>query len=159
MIAWYNGYSPRERNRHAKVGRELIAAGKLKPASGRCAICGDAESPVESHAEDYSTPHRWRPPAEYVLRISCHRVRLHQRFKRPEAWMAFLAHVRRGGYGREMRLAEIKLELREYSSAVEQGKPATLRQLRPYAFTPGTEWFARLRMDAASLRDPAARPR
>jgi hypothetical protein len=42
---------------------------------------------------------------------------------------------------------------------VKHGKPASLHQLRPYTKAPSKEWFAHLRMDAKSLRDPKARPR
>ena len=155
----YNGYSPKERGRHLKASKRLITAGELKPATGPCDICSDPDAPVEYHCEDYATPYRWSPPAAYTLCLHCHRDKLHKRFQRPELWAAFLAHVRRGGYARDLNNPFIRIEFEYYRSLVKKGKAAVLRKLRPYTKTPGMEWFAQLRLDGESLRDPAARPR
>lgn len=53
----------------------------------------------------------------------------------------------------------IRKEVRDLRKAIEAGKPFELRPLRPYAAVIGDEWFADLRLDAASKTDPAARPR
>lgn len=159
MRTWYNGYSPQERTRHLKASKRLIAEGELAPATGPCDICRDPDAQVEYHSEDYARPFRWSPPATYVLCLHCHRDKLHKRFQRPELWAAFLAHVRRGGYARDLNNPTVRLEFEYYRWAVKQGKRAVLHQLRPYTKTSGKEWFAHLRMDLASLRDPTARPR
>lgn len=156
---WYNGYSPRERARYIKATKRLIATGQIAPALGPCNMCGDPEAPVEYHSEDYAEPYRWSPPATYVLCLHCHRDKLHKRFRRPELWAAFLAHVRRGGYARDLKNPVVRLEFEYYRRAAQHDKPASLHPLRPYAKAPGTEWFAHLRMDITSLRDPKARPR
>lgn len=161
---WYNGYSWKERYYvNYKEMERLIASGELQPASGPCAICGDKEVEVEYHGEDYSIPYIWVEPATYVLCHYCHVYKLHQRFARPIAWQAFLAHVRRGGYARDLtkeaKDPNIKKEVDAYRAAIKRGETPALRQLRPYTKTIGKEWFAHLRMDEASLKDPTARPR
>jgi len=155
----YNGYVPRERAAFAKATRLLITAGELAPASPPCGLCNDPDALVEYHSEDYSQPYRWVPPATYPLCLHCHRFRLHRRFWWPELWAAFLAHVRRGGYASDLKNLLIRIEFEHYRWLVKCGKPATLRQLRPYPHAIGTEWFAKLRMDIKSLCDRSARPR
>lgn len=157
--SWYNGYSWPERIELLVEWKRLVAAGELAPPSGPCDICGDPDSSVEPHSEDYSKPYRWTPPAAYALCPYCHRTQLHGRFRRPELWTVFLAHVRRGGYASDLQDATIRFEYECYRSGVKRDHHAPLRQLRPYLAIPGEEWFARLRMDIGSLRDPAARPR
>jgi len=156
---WYAGFSPNERSDHLVEQKRLIAAGELAPATGPCGICNDPESPVEYHSEDYAKPYRWTPPAAYALCAYCHRQQLHRRFRRPEYWTAYLAHVRRGGYARDLENPTIRIEFEFYRWALKRGKSASLHRLRPYPATPGREWFARLTMSIESLRDPAARPR
>lgn len=158
-LGWYNGYPSRERDELFTVYKRLLAAGEIAPPVGPCELCGDPDTQVESHSEDYATPYRWSPPAAYSLCQHCHRHKLHQRFHRPELWTAFLAHVRRGGYASDLTIPTVRLEFEYYRWAVKQGKPAVLHRLRPYPKTPGKEWFAHLRMDIESLRDPSARPR
>jgi hypothetical protein len=158
--SWYNGYSPEERNEKFKVLKRLLKAGEVAAATGPCALCGDPEVPVEYHSEDYAAPFRWYPPAMYSLCRNCHRHKLHKRFGNPWSWNAFVAHVRRGGYAREIvKVPSINAEVRAYRMAVEGGQEVALRPLRPYAGRVGEEWFAHLRMDLGSLLDPAARPR
>lgn len=156
---WYNGYSWQERDELLVTYKRLIAAGQLAPPTGPCDICSDPDSVVESHSEDYSRPYRWTPPAAYDLCTYCHRRQLHGRFRRPDYWAAFLAHVRRGGYASDLQNPTVRLEFEYYRLASKHGQRAALYPLRPYTKAPGKEWFARLRMDIESLRDPAARPR
>jgi len=160
---WYNGYCWKERyNGKYKEMQRLIASGELPQAKGPCAICGDTDTKAgfEYHDEDYSKPYSWVEPAIYALCHHCHIYKLHQRFARPFAWQAHIAHVRRGGYARELKDPNIKKEVDAYRAAIKRGEtPPALRQLRPYTKTIRKEWFADLRMDKASLKDPAARPR
>ncbi len=156
---YYNGYSPEERRDKFVALKAGIAAGEIPAPAGPCMLCGDPDVPVEYHSEDYSVPYLYTPPAMYSLCKSCHRFRLHARFRNPRAWENYLAHVRRGGYARDLRDPEIQAEYRAYAVARKRGEPGTLRTFRPYTGHIGEEWFAHLRMDTESLTDPAARPR
>lgn len=164
---WYNSYSWKERysgkNSKYKEMTRLITSGELLPASGPCALCGNAEVDVEYHDEDYSKPYSWVEPAAYALCHHCHVYKIHQRFARPAVWQAFLAHVRRGGYASDLKDPAIKKEVEAYCAAIKRGDSiiAPLPQIegRTYTRVIGEEWFAKLRMDKASMKDPAARPR
>ena len=93
---WYNGYSPEERSAMDR------AVGPPSAKAPPCAICGDGKPlKMQTHAEDYSTPYRWNPPAAYPVCIRCH-SRLHSRFRNPPAWKSFLEVLRRGWYAREV---------------------------------------------------------
>lgn len=157
--SWYNGYNPKEREDKFKELKRLIVKGELPPATGPCELCGDPEVPVEYHDEDYGEPFIWNPPALYCLCRNCHRDKLHKRFWRYSAWLAYLAHIRRGGYARDLKDRGIKKEIDACRVAIERSEPFTLRELRPYKRSVGEEWFANLRMDPESLSDPAARLR
>ncbi|SFM43278.1 hypothetical protein SAMN05421863_102843 [Nitrosomonas communis] len=158
--SWYNGYSPAERDKKSRELKRLIAKGVLLPASGPCALCGDPDNvPVEYHDEDYGEPFSWEAPVLLCLCRNCHRDKLHKRFWRHSAWFAFIAHIRRGGYARDLKNRSIKNEVKAYQVALERGELITLKKLRPYKRKIGEEWFANLRMDAESLCDPSARPR
>lgn len=157
---WYNGYSPEERSEKFHAFPDSKREGKVPPRAKACMLCNDPEMPLDLHSEDYSKPYLYEPPAVYALCQSCHRFRLHTRFRSPQAWTAFLAHVRRGGYARDMREnPEIAAEMKAFAAAQKKGEPFVLRPLRPYPHEIGTEWFVHLRMDRESLMDPAARPR
>ena len=157
--SWYNGYSGHERDIKFKELKRRIVRGDIPPPTGPCALCGDPEVPVEYHDEDYGEPFMWGPPALLALCRHCHRDKLHKRFWRHEAWWAFIAHVRRGGYARDLKLKLVKKEVDECKRLIEQGKPFSLRPMRPYMREVGKEWFAHLRLDPESVKDPAARPR
>lgn len=153
---WYNGVPWKEREAKLKEQKRLIAAGAIEEASGPCMLCGDPDVPVEYHTEDYSQPYSqpysWVPPAEFVLCTHCHRFKLHKRFTQPgkELWLAFLAHVRRGGYARDLKEPGIKKEFADYRS----GKLAEsdLRPLNTNARTGTSGWFETL---ASLSTDPA----
>src|SRR3954468_710884 len=73
-----------------------------------CAMCGDPRPPkMQIHAEDYSRPFRWEPPAAYPVCARCH-SRLHFRFKAPERWSGYRQFLRRGRYGREVSSDDLK---------------------------------------------------
>src|SRR5689334_10537327 len=114
MSGWYNGYDWNERNAKLKELKERLLRGEQAPPQGPCELCGDPEVPVEYHDEDYSLPYRWTRPALYCLCRTCHRDKLHKRFARQSAWKAFLAHVRRGGYARDLNDEEVKKEVDTY---------------------------------------------
>lgn len=157
--SWYNGYSAKERYIKFKVMKSLVAKGELPPASGPCMLCCDPDVVVEYHDEDYGEPFIWEPPALFCLCRHCHRDKLHKRFWRHSAWHAYIAHIRRGGYARDLKNPKIKKELEAYRTAIERGVQFNLAVLRPYLRVAGEEWFANLRIDPESLSDPTARPR
>ncbi len=156
---WYNGYDWPERQAKLKQLKGRIARGEQLPASGPCELCGDPDVPVEYHDEDYSQPYLWGSPALFALCRNCHRDKLHKRFLRPSSWQAFLAHVRRGGYARDLKNPAIRTEVVLHQSALERGEQVGLRQLRPYSRTPGEEWFAALSLDPSTVSPVGARPR
>lgn len=153
--SWYNGYSPKERDEKYKELKRLISIGKLKLAEGLCDLCCDPNVKVEYHDEDYSKPYIWTKPALLCLCRHCHRYKLHKRFNNKKIWEIFLAHIRRGGYARDLKREEIKEELKQF----KLGKIKYLKTLRSYNKTAGKEWFANLRMDIKSLKDSSARLR
>ncbi len=108
---WYNGYGWAERNAKLRELKRLVALGEVPAACGPCQLCGDPDVPVEYHDEDYSKPYLWGPPALFALCRHCHRTKLHKRFAQPSAWMAFLDHVRRGGYARDLKVPSIRREV------------------------------------------------
>lgn len=140
----YNGYSPEERDKKFKTLQQLIRKGILPLATGPCALCNDPDSPVEYHSEDYSEPFLWTPPAMYCLCRNCHRDKLHKRYWRQDAWHAFIAHIRRGGYAKDLKDTTIKREVNSYRLALVNCSTFTLRQLRPYNQVIGEEWFVEL---------------
>ena len=153
--SWYNGYSPKERDEKYRDLKRLISIGTLDSAKGPCDLCCDPDVAVEYHDEDYAKPYIWTKPALLCLCRHCHRYKLHKRFKNVNSWNIFLAHIRRGGYARDLKDTEIKKELKEF----KKGTIKNLKLLRKYNQNVGSEWFANIRMDIESLQDPSARPR
>ena len=157
---WYNGYSWKEREAKFRELKRLIARGELPVASGPCQLCGDVGVPVVYHDEDYSLPYRWLPPALFALCRNCHLDKLHKRCSRPHRWNAFLAHVHRGGYARDLKDPNVKRAVLAVERAIARGEPQpTLPELRPYRATPGSEWFAALSVDPIVVSPGAPRPR
>jgi hypothetical protein len=141
-----------------------IACNELAAPAGPCRLCGDSGEggtvKFEYHDEDYSRDYSWSEPAAYVLCRECHIYRLHQRFARPYAWMAFLAHVRRGGYARDLKEPTVKQEVARYRAALQRGGSLPeLRILRAYPHILGEEWFAHLSVDPMRAVEQAPRPR
>lgn len=147
----YNGFSPEQRRLKARAMNLALATGELARPAGPCELCGDPDVPVEFHDEDYSEPFQWEPPAAYRICRGCHR-RVHLRFGNPLAWQAFLAHVRRGGYARDLLNPVICAELVKYQTRQAHGRPMQLAALRDYTKVAGAEWFAHLRSDRDSPR-------
>jgi hypothetical protein len=167
-LTWYNGYSPTERDRNFEELKRQIAAKKIDAPRGPCRLCGDTgdREPghfsgsvvFEYHNEDYSMPLKAGEPALYVVCRHCHVHKLHKRFGNVPAWHAFLAHVRRGGYARDLKDPKIAKEVRSYGAALAKGRKIDLVRIGKYAQPIGKEWFAQLRVDKESQTDPAARP-
>lgn len=154
----YNGYTGKEREAKLRAQHARVKRGFPAHPPGPCSICQDPTAPVEAHAEDYSLPYLWEPPAEYALCRLCHRDRLHKRFLKPDIWAAHKAHVRRGGYSSDVRRPEIVRELDAFRKAWRNGETLELRQLRP-RIVPADAWWERLTTDPSSLTSAASRPR
>jgi hypothetical protein len=154
----YNGYSPRERMRKLRALIGAMEDDLVKDSYPPCQLCGDPEVACAYHSEDYSEPYRWRPPAMYSVCDACH-ARLHSRFKRPESWEIFKAHLRRGGYASDTRVPEIAREIARYRAAKRRGESPRLGLLHKYRRTRSTEWWARLTLDPRAKTMRWARPR
>ena len=146
---WYNGFSPEQRN---AMGRAQAPSFARKPP---CAMCGDLNPPkMQTHAEDYSMPSSWLPPAVYPLCIRCHN-RLHSRFDAPLGplrWQSFLKFLRRGWYGREVPSDEL-------NRLTRLGEAYPWRELPhdpPMRTDANSWWWESLTMDEASKRPQAA---
>lgn len=92
-------------------------------------MCNDPRSPVVPHSEDYSLPYRWERPWMFALCRTCH-FRLHVRFRRPNGWLAYKMHLKRGGYGFELKFPEISYEVRWAELMVSLGEVPKLQHLR-----------------------------
>lgn len=148
----YNGFTWKERmDKFKEMNRRLDAHDVLSP-HGPCRLCNDPGGhgtgvTFEYHDEDYGLPYSWCEPAAYMVCRNCHIYRIHQRAAHPEAWTVFLAHVRRGGYAREMRDPDVKRELAQHRQAILQGDASGLRVLRATGSSVGQEWFSQLKMN------------
>lgn len=154
----YNGYSGRERDRKYQEYKRLRALGLTIPELPPCHLCGDPDSKVEPHSEDYSEPYLWVPPAEYMICKPCH-GRIHKRFNQPVEWADYKAHVRRGGYGKEFAASPIRKERSDAAKARREGSAyvwCTIAGRDPRA---GHDWWEHLTLMADALNAPAARPR
>jgi hypothetical protein len=148
-LDWYNGYSPQER---AAMGRAPAPPSAKAPP---CSICGDPDPPkMQTHAEDYSKPYRWLPPAAYSVCTRCH-SRLHSRFDSPSRWQAYLRFLRRGWYGREVSSEDIK----RLCAAGDAYEWPQLVHEPPARSGPMAWWWETLTMDSSSRRSAQARPR
>ena len=157
---YYNGYSPAERTKKLKALHKAFPNRSHPYYQGPCHMCGDPRCRVAPHGEDYSEPYRWERPAVYALCSTCH-SRLHKRFGSPFAWEAYEHHLRRGGYGRDLR--EMPLIGRQISSLAKSlaiGKPSTLAALSEPRSMPGpSAWWELLTTDPVSLTASWARAR
>lgn len=154
---YYNGYTPKERGRKLRASYRIFP-NRTHPLYGAkgCQICGNPACPVEPHTEDYSLPYLWDNPAEYAVCKTCH-GRLHKRFKAPAAWEAYKRHIKRGGYGADLKDSGLLREVRLLAQAIGRGENRALSVLRDYI--PGDSWWDSLTMDPASLTALWARPR
>lgn len=154
----YNGYSGKERDEKEAERARLLKSGELQMRHTECELCGDPDTPTIPHVEDYSKPYQWEPPAEYMVCETCEKDMLQKRFRNKDRWESFKAHVRRGGYARELQDSATNKEFLDYREARERGEKPTLRKLRDRAVT-GSEWWEKLSIDSATLTDPKSRPR
>lgn len=161
MQSFYNGYSWPQREAIHHEQRRLESLGELGALSyirekRPCDICADPQRNAW-HAEDYSQPFLFTPPAVFTVCMICHQ-RLHKRFAAPHEWNVFLAHVRCGGYGREFTALYSQEQRREWVLRSQDGRAPVLREIRARSGN-GAEWWEHLSMDPDSLVAAWARPR
>lgn len=155
---YYNGYSPEERDRKLRASHRLWPARCGHPCSQPpCHLCGDPQAVVRPHSEDYSEPYHWEPPFTYALCRPCH-SRIHKRFSDPTSWLAYKLHLRRGGYGSDLKTPQTSREVTRLAKALLAGRPFPVSRIREHPRT-GTEWWEFLSTDARILDQPWARPR
>ncbi len=158
MASHYNGYGHAERmrrNRELKRARQRNGLPKAKP-TGPCEICGDPKPPFDVHAEDCSWPYK---PGGRVMCQICHRQKLHGRFAHPQNWQTYCAHVRRGGYGRDLKNPKVKMELRAYQAELKKGnRPPALQPIKGRIARRGG-WWTKLTCDREILVRFDSRPR
>lgn len=157
----YNGFSGKERLAKFEAMKRRIESEQLAPATGPCAICKDSDgsTPFEFHDEDYSVPYVWAEPAMYSVCGHCH-AKLHRRFEVKghswTLWPAYLAHVRRGGYGRDWKAPEVEQAIKRYRMALASGiEPPVLEALNEGVRDDAVEgeWFFNLKIDWESKKD------
>jgi hypothetical protein len=155
----YNGYTPKERNRKLRASYKLFPSHTHPYYQGTCDMCGDPGSPVEPHSEDYSEPYLWERPAEYALCKTCH-GRLHKRFNFPHAWESYKQHMRRGGYGSDLKSPPIARQVSTLAKSLQSGTTSTLSPLpSPRQPAPSDAWWESLTIDPESLTAAWARVR
>jgi hypothetical protein len=157
LMNFYNGYTPKEREKKLRASYKVFPHRTHPLYRGPCQMCGNPTCPVEPHTEDYSEPYIWENPAEYAICKTCH-GRLHKRFKSPYAWAAYKAHIKRGGFGADLRNPKVGQEVKALALAIEQGlEQPVLAPLRSFSQT--DLWWDSLTLDPASLTEAWARPR
>jgi len=156
----YNGYSGQERNRkQAAANREFVKGVKDHPCSTPpCMMCGDPDSKVAPHSEDYSKPYFFEPPYEYAVCTMCH-SRIHRRFASPASWEAYKMHLRRGGYGSDLKPGSVADMVKKLTRTLEAGSEFALPPLPRDKNLSATEWWEQLSVDPRFIDDPSARPR
>jgi hypothetical protein len=152
----YNGYSSQERDRKLRAMHKQFPNYSHPYYTGSCHMCGDPQHPVAPHSEDYSEPYRWERPAEYALCSTCH-ARMHTRFKNCFAWNAYKLHIKRGGYGADLKKPSVAREVKKLTRALEAQESIELQVLRP--FVQSDLWWDQLTVDPASKTAAWARPR
>lgn len=88
---FYNGYSPAERRRKSVACAALRSGNNDRVTPSKCDLCGTTFRDLERHSEDYSEPYR---PDQYFLCRTCHRLRLHGRFRHQSSWQEFKVRVK-----------------------------------------------------------------
>ena len=87
----YNGFTPKQREKAARIQREAIEAGIMKsPNECRCTICGQDKGIRHYHNEDYSD--------EAIIsnaRVVCWRchMMIHSRFEHPLSFAKYMIDV------------------------------------------------------------------
>ncbi len=89
----YNGFGPRIRSDSFVWMKREITEGRVPPPS-RCLSCGETESHLDYHTEDYSRP--FGPHVYgFELCFRCHMM-LHARFRRPTDWQRYIQALEAG---------------------------------------------------------------
>jgi hypothetical protein len=152
----YNGYTGKEREKKLRA-MDKEHPGRTHPYyKGPCDLCGDPDSPVEPHTEDYSEPYLWERPAEYAVCRRCHN-RIHSRFTYPMRWEAYKRHLRRGGYGSDLKNSAHSESVCRLAKELQQGPGFELEPMRQPSAPDA--WWEKLKTDPATQTDPSSRPR
>lgn len=149
---YYNGFSPQQRESKRRALHQVFPGRSHPYFRGACHMCGDPASLVAPHAEDYSKPFKWFRPAVYALCATCH-SRVHRRFAAPIAWECYKRHVRRGGYGSDLRVTHVSTELRKLADALKRGERYPLALMR--SVVAKRQWWDRLMTTASRPRRPS----
>jgi len=72
-------------------------------------------------------------------------------------WQAYKLHLKRGGYGTELKIPKFAREIKNAALALERGELPKMEPIRPLAG--GDLWWDKLTTDPASLTGAWARPR
>jgi len=72
-------------------------------------------------------------------------------------WQAYKLHLKRGGYGAELRIPKYSREMKSAVLALERGETPIMEPIR--ALAGGDLWWDGLKTDPASLTEAWARPR
>ncbi len=153
---FYNGYTPQERAKKLRAMYKQFPGRSHPYFQGPCDMCGDPNSPVAPHTEDYSEPYLWESPAEYAVCNTCH-SRIHKRFGSPFAWEAYEMHVRRGGYGADLKSSSLAQQVRKLAQELKCGRSLELEKLRESS-SPDA-WWEKLETDPKTQTDTSSRPR
>lgn len=160
-MSFYNGYSPKQRAANLRAYHGHVRRGEYSAVShvhrgGPCDLCGDPQA-EQWHSEDYSEPFRFEPPASYKICRVCHLSWLHQRFRKPVGWHAFLMHVREGGFGRNFSKRSPR-ERTEWEARIRRGE-VDLGGSSGRTEAQQARWWERLSTDPITLIAAWARPR
>lgn len=90
----YNGFTPAERLKAYAWLKEQWRTGKRPEKPKKCDGCGQEESHLEWHSEDYSFPYGDHI-GQYGLCYVCHMM-IHCRFRSPKAWEQYKERINKG---------------------------------------------------------------
>ncbi len=93
LVQSYNGFSGSERLAKLREMHRKFPNRSHPYYRGPCDMCGNSDSPVMPHSEDYSRPYRWERPWMYAVCRTCH-YHLHMRFRRPWAWSEHTSNIK-----------------------------------------------------------------
>lgn len=88
----YNGFTAKERMEADKIQKSAIENGTFKYEK-KCCICGQSKGHIMLHLENYYEP--LNPEFVKPICVECH-MKLHARFKKPNAWINHLKRLRKG---------------------------------------------------------------
>jgi hypothetical protein len=119
---YYNGFSPADRQGTLAAVKAAEAAGII-PVPTVCSVCGkEPTTGLQRHSENYC-----RPLDAYPICRGCH-VRVHARFRHPDAWRAFINSLDPAGW-----VQSLTVDHRSLTRPFDETYPRDL----PSRFEPG----------------------